>query len=244
MKKELLIFIPTYNERGNVKSLYDQISALKLESDILFLDDNSPDGTGDVLDRLAAQDNRLKVVHRSGKHGIGTAHKAGIKWAYEKGYRKILTMDCDFTHSPDNITEFIKYSNDYDVIIGSRYLAKDSLIGWTPYRKMLTNLGNLLTIIFLGMPYDATGAYRLYRLDRIPENFLNLIESKGYSFMFESLHILHLNKISIKEIPTVLTARFDGSSKMQTKDIVESIYHLFRIYFTKLFHRQRLIISD
>ncbi len=244
MEKELLIFIPTYNERGNVKSLYDQISALKLESDILFLDDNSPDGTGDILDRLATQDNRLKVVHRPGKGGIGTAHKAGIKWAYEKGYRKILTMDCDFTHSPDDIVEFIKYSNEYDVIVGSRYLVKDSLIGWTPYRKMLTNLGNFLTVTLLGIPYDATGAYRLYRLDRISKNFLDLIQSKGYSFMFESLHILHINKISIKEIPTALTARFDGSSKMRTKDIMESIYHLFRIYLTKLFNRQSLIILD
>ena len=128
MKKETLIFIPTYNEKENVKRMYDQICELKLEADILFLDDNSPDGTGAILDKLAAQDNHLNVIHRAVKDGVGSAHIEAIKWAYDKSYRKILTMDCDFTHSPKYIDEFIKYSDDYDVVIGSRFLIKNILI--------------------------------------------------------------------------------------------------------------------
>ena len=191
--KGLLIFVPTYNEAENVEALYARISKLKLPADILFLDDNSPDGTGGIINRIAAQDQRVQTLHRSGKLGIGSAHATGIRWAYEHDYTYLLTMDCDFTHSPDRIPDFLAELDKYDVIVGSRYLHADSLSTWNPWRKMLTRIGHLLTTTLLRMPYDATGAFRLYRLDRIPAGVFDLVSSYGttctcpiklYSFSF------------------------------------------------------------
>lgn len=237
-----LIFIPTYNEINNIESILKQILALNLDVDILFLDDNSPDGTGQLLDALAKTNNCISIIHRKGKLGIGSAHIDGINWAYEKGYDKLITMDCDFTHSPDYIKEFIANADDNDIVIGSRFIQEESLISWNIYRRFLTNLGHLLTTTILSMPYDATGAYRLYRLDRISKDFLEMIDSIGYSFFFESLWILHLHQYRIKEIPTVLYARFSGDSKMNIKDALISLQQLITLFFKK--KRMRKLIQS
>lgn len=244
MSNELLIFIPTYNEHENVEQIINQLVALNLDADLLFVDDNSPDGTGHILDLIAKRLSNLNVIHRSGKLGIGSAHIEGLNWAYEHGYKKLVTMDCDFTHSPEYIKQFIENSRDCDLVVGSRYMLHNSLGGWNLYRKVLTNLGHYLTRWFLGMPYDATGAYRLYSLDRISCNFIPLIQSRGYSFFFESLFILHLNKILIKEIPILLPARVYGHSKMRFKDALHSVTHLAHLFLTKLVNRERYEIVD
>src|SRR5262245_16607640 len=182
-----LIFIPTYNEVDNVQILYKQIRDLRLDVDLLFVDDHSTDGTGEVIDDLVRQDNHTFAIHRHGKLGIGSAHQDGIRWAYERGYKRLITMDCDFSHSPEYLKDFISISEAADVVVGSRYIKEGSLREWNWFRKILTHLGHFLTRRVLGMPYDATGAYRLYRLDKIPQKFFLLVQSKGYSFFFESL---------------------------------------------------------
>jgi len=244
MSNDLLIFIPTYNEKENVEGILRQILDLKLNADILFVDDNSPDGTGQLLDELASNHPNVFVQHRAGKLGIGSAHKQGITWAYDHGYRILLTMDCDFTHSPEQIRDFLAQADEADIVIGSRYMWERSLATWNVYRRLLTQVGHLLTKFFLKMPYDATGAFRLYRLDRVPRSFLEPIQSNGYSFFFESLYVLYFNQYRIVEIAIDLPARVYGHSKMRLKDAWHSVMHLAHIYFTTLLNRERYEIAD
>jgi len=240
----LLIFVPTYNEAENVEVLFGQIRALGLNADILFLDDNSPDGTGQIIDRIAAENANVRTIHRTGKLGIGSAHVAGIRWAYEHGYKTLVTMDCDFTHSPDRIADFLAQAEGFDVVVGSRYMQKDSLQTWNLMRKTLTWVGHLLTTTLLRMPYDATGAFRLYRLDRIPAALFDLVESQSYSFFFESLYVLWLNGARVKEIPVELPARMYGHSKMRLKDVVRSTELLVYLFFKTRMNRQSLLCSE
>jgi dolichol-phosphate mannosyltransferase len=244
MQNELLIFIPTYNERENVEGILRQLLALKLPADILFVDDNSPDGTGDVLDSLAERNANVSVQHREGKLGIGSAHVHGIRYAYERSYRLLLTMDCDFTHSPEYIRDFLANAETADIVVGSRYLQDKSLSSWNAYRRSLTRLGHVATTFLLDMPYDATGAFRLYRLDRISRHFLDCVHSLGYSFLFESLYVLHLNGYQVTEIPTHLPARAYGHSKMRLRDALHSLSHLVHTYLTTRLNKERFVISE
>jgi len=235
-----LIFIPTYNEAENVERIFQQIQLLKLDADFLFLDDNSPDGTGKIIDSIVNKNRNVDVIHRTGKLGIGSAHKVGIKRAYDKGYEVLITMDCDFTHSPEYILDFIKNKNKTDIVVGSRYLRKDSLATWNLFRKSLTHFGHFLTVNLLNMPYDASGAFRLYNLKGINQNIFSLIQSNGYSFFFESLFILNFNKNNIYEIPIELPSRTYGTSKMTWKDAWKSLQFLMSLYMRKLFNKQSL----
>jgi len=224
-----LVFIPTYNEAGNVAALYKEIEGLGLVCDFLFLDDNSPDGTGEIIDRLAEANPRVHTIHRPAKLGIGSAHVDGIHWAYAHGYEVLVTMDCDFTHSPQRIPDFLDQAATHHVVIGSRFLQENSLPGWNAFRRGLTYGGHFMTNLLLRMPLDATGAFRLYRLDRTPADIFGLIASKGYSFFFESLYVLWLNGAVVKEIPISLPARTQGNSKMQIKDAYQSFRLLLKL---------------
>ena len=236
-KKDILLVIPTYNERENAENIYLKISALKLPLQMLFIDDNSPDGTGDLLENLSMVHPDMTVMRRKGKLGIGSAHLAGINYAYEKAYRTLITMDCDFTHNPDYISQFLDLASDYDIVIGSRFISADSLKDWSPWRKLLTFSGHAVTKIFLRMPYDASGAFRLYRLDKIPQGIFREVRSQGYSFFFESLHCLYCNGFSIKEIPIALPARTSGHSKMNFKETIKGITYLFIYILCKIFRK-------
>lgn len=229
---KILVFIPTYNEQENVREICRRILNLNLDLDILFIDDNSPDGTGDVLDQLAKQHSNLHVIHRTGKLGIGSAHLEGISWAYDNGYSTLITMDCDFTHKPESIPEFLQQSDDHDIVIGSRFLHKENLREWNLFRKALTHLGHFLTRKLLRIRYDATGAFRLYNLEKIPSGMFNLIESESYSFFFESLFILNLNGIPIKQISINLPARTYGHSKQSFNGVFKTLFQLISIFLT------------
>ena len=224
--------------------MYGQIKALDLDLDILFCDDNSPDGTGRIIDEIMASDHRVFVIHREGKLGIGTAHVRGIDWAYKEGYQQIITMDCDFSHSPSYIRKFMEFSGDGDVVVGSRYMEDGSLKGWNIYRKIMTHTGHYMTKGLLKMPYDATGAFRLYNLDKIPQGVFHLSRSQGYSFFFESLYLLMLNGVAIKEFPISLPARTYGHSKMDLKSVYGSFSYLMAIYGMTLFKRHEFIYAD
>lgn len=234
-KSDTLIFIPTYNEHNNVKRIYRDIKDLGIEADMLFIDDNSPDGTGAVIDDLAKADNAVHVIHRMGKMGIGSAHLKGIGFAYENGYKTLITMDCDLTHKADNIKDFIDSSEGYDIVLGSRYMKNESLKEWNFYRRFLTHLGHFLTKSLLGVPQDATGAYRLYKLNRIDQDIFKDVGSSSYSFFFESLYMLAQHKYKIKEIPIELPKRCYGHSKMRMADIARSIFKLIDLYFRTIF---------
>src|SRR2546427_351848 len=231
----LLIFVPTYNENRNVERLCAELRALPLDADILFIDDGSPDGTGATLDRLARQHPRVSVIHREGKLGIGSAHRAGIAYAYEKGYDLLITLDADFSHSPADLPRLLAaHARDVDVGVASRYLGPDSLPGWSPHRLFLTRFGHFLTRVLLRMPYDASGALRLYDLRRIPRELFELVTARAYPFFFESLFILCRNGARIREIPIVLQARVYGSSKLTAREGVRSGRFLLRLFFAQL----------
>jgi dolichol-phosphate mannosyltransferase len=239
MNARPLVFIPTYNEAENVTRMCEQLLALGLDLDILFLDDNSPDGTGQILDGLVTQHPNVHVKHRPGKLGIGTAHFQGIQWAYDHGYATLITMDCDFTHPPGKIPMLLEHRDQYDVVVGSRYMQRQSLRGWNPMRKLLTWTGHGLTLSLLGMPYDATGAFRLYRLDRIPRYGFDVIQSRGYSFFFESLYVMFVNGVAIREIPIALPPRTYGHSKMSIREVIRSVKLLGTIYLQKAFNPEK-----
>lgn len=240
----VLVVIPTYNERENVARICDELLNLRIDANILFIDDGSPDGTGIILDELAAGHPRVRVSHRDGKSGIGSAHQAGIAAAYEGGYRTLITMDCDFTHSPSDIPRLMVAAvrGDADVVVGSRYLAPDSLPGWNLLRRSLTVFGHFLTKNLLEIPEDASGAFRLYRLDRIPRDVFGLVQSRSYSFFFESLFLLSRNGYRIGEIPIVLPARTYGHSKMSWRDAFRSLRTLLSMFWQSVREPRRFVV--
>jgi len=229
-----LLFIPTYNESENVPELCRQLLELKLPIDILFIDDNSPDGTGQLLDEISARQPTIKVAHRQRKEGIGSAHQYGIRYAYDNGYEILMSMDADFTHRASYLPKLLEHAHSADIVIASRYMSDSSLPGWNLFRRLLTSAGHIMTVTFLGMKYDATGALRLYRIDRIPKSAFDLVLSKGYSFFFESLFVLFFNGFRIHEIPIELPARTYGSSKMDYWEAWRSVKLLFRTCVQKL----------
>jgi dolichol-phosphate mannosyltransferase len=239
-----LIVIPTYNERENVRPMAEQIGALGLDADLLFVDDGSPDGTGDVLDELARERPRVRVLHRPAKSGIGSAHQDGIALAYAEGYERLVTLDCDFTHSPELIPAFLERAKTADVVVGSRYIDSDSLPGWTIVRRALTAGGHLLTKSLLGIRQDATGAFRAYDLTRIPHAIFGLVRSRGYSFFFESLLVLARNGFDIAEVPIKLPARTAGHSKMTFAEIQRSVTTLGTLFWASQTDPGRFLLTS
>ena len=245
-KTRPVVFVPTYNERENVGKLCAEILQLGLDIDVLFIDDNSPDGTGEIVDHLAKLHGNVLAGHRKGKLGVGSAHLDGIRWAYKHGHSELITMDCDFTHPPRYIPEIIGIARDTgaDIVVGSRYLQKKSLAGWNPLRLFLTHTGHFLTKTLLGMPQDATCGFRYYHLDRIPQRTFELISSKGYSFFFESLYILLLNGFKIREIPISLPPRTHGHSKMDFAEVKRSVGLFFSLCMTTVLHREKFLLGE
>tara|TARA_B100001057_G_scaffold498477_1_gene605577 strand:- start:1312 stop:2031 length:720 start_codon:yes stop_codon:yes gene_type:complete len=228
MKNNILVFIPTYNEKNNITKLVDKIFEINnFKCDVLVIDDGSPDDTYNIAKEKYKSFKNVVIKNRYKKKGIGSAHHEAILYAKEKGYEILLTMDSDFTHDPKDIPTFLKFKNEFDIVVGNRFVLKNSLEDWDFHRKFMTIGGHLLTKIFLGIPYDATGFFRLYKLDNISYNELNKIKSINYDFSFESLSIFHYSKYKIKEVPIILPKRTYGNSKMTLKHMINSIIKIF-----------------
>jgi dolichol-phosphate mannosyltransferase len=238
-----LVFIPTYNERDNAPRICAEIHALGLDADLMFIDDGSPDGTGKLLDELKPKFPRLMVRHRAGRLGIGSAHREAIEWAYEQGYERMVTMDCDFTHAPSDIPVLLAAADKNDLAVGSRWLRRDSLPGWNLFRRLMTAGGHLLTQRVLGVPQDASGAFRCYRLDRIPRALFQLVKSRGYAFFYESLFIFNRNRFAITEVPIVLPARTYGHSKMSMPAALKSALHVFELWLANLRRPEQFLVA-
>jgi dolichol-phosphate mannosyltransferase len=241
---DTLIFVPTYNERDNAPRMARELVALALDADVLFVDDNSPDGTGKLLEELKKEIPRLIVHHRSGKLGIGTAHSEAIAWAYSQKYKTLVTLDCDFTHSPADIPSMIGAAQNADIAVGSRWVNRDSLPGWNLFRRAMTFLGHGLTKFILGIPQDASGAFRAYRMDRIPADIFGLVKSKSYAFFFESMFVFNRNKLSIQEIPITLPARTYGNSKMSTQAALNSARYIFELAIQNIRRPEQFLLPS
>jgi len=239
-----LLAIPTYNEAQNIDRLLSSLLKIEATFDILIVDDSSPDGTSDVVRTFSAKNERIKLLQRPGKLGIGSAHREAIFWAYKNNYSEIATMDADLTHAPEDLARLFNCTENADVIITSRFILPGSLPGWNMWRLALTQIGHVATRFLLGMPYDSTGALRLYKIEKIPKRIFELAISNGYSFIFEILLLLHANSLKIVELPVVLPSRIIGSSKMNFREIRLSVELLFRYFIVRLFLAERLRVTS
>ena len=231
----ILIIIPTLNEIKNIKILFEQIKRLGIKFDILFIDDNSTDGTQQEIKTLKRKNKNISFYFRPAKLGIGSAHKVGLIYGFKKKYKKILTMDADGTHNPKYIKQMLSHSNRYNLIITNRFLKKNSIRDWPLFRKFLTSFRYYLINVLLGFKFDSSGAYRCYDVNKIKLEHILLAKDDSYSFFWESIYHLNKNNYSIKEIAVDLPYRKVGSSKMKIKDIVFALIYLARYSIRKYF---------
>lgn len=237
------ISIATYNERENISSLLTAIHKHLSACHVIVVDDNSPDGTGDLLDTLSQADPRVHVLHRAGKLGFASAHRAGMQYAIEHGAEVVLTMDADFSHDPAVLPALVQCIEEgADVAIGSRYVRGGGTRNWPWHRQMLSKGSNLMTRLLLGLrPHDCTGGFRAYRTSLLQRLRLDLCESEGYSFQEESLLLCALAGARMAETPIIFEDRRAGSSKISRKVILEAITLLFQLAGRRLFQRQALL---
>ncbi len=232
-----LIIIPTLNEKKNIKRLFSQIKKQKINADILFIDDNSIDGTRKEIINFKKNNKNTKYIFRPTKLGIGSAHKVGLIYGYKKKYKQILTMDADGTHDPKYIKKMFLKSNNFDLIITNRFINSNSLRDWPIFRKILTSIRFYLINILLNFNFDSSGAYRCYNTKKITIDHILLAKDNSYSFFWESIFHLNKKKYSIKEIPVDLPYRKLGSSKMKFADIIYSLLYLMKYFLKNLFIR-------
>lgn len=219
-----LVVLPTYDERENLESIVRDILAY-LDTDVLVIDDGSPDGTGEIADRLAADQPRLHVVHRTGKQGLGTAYLHGFAWAIERGYDRVFEMDADFSHPPWDLPRMVNATRDADLVIGSRYVPGGSTIGWSLSRRMLSRGANLYTRMMLGMPVgDATAGFRCYNVKSLAQLDLGQVNAGGYAFQVEMAYRMIRAGFRVVEIPIHFIDRAAGVSKMNGAIAREAIW--------------------
>ncbi len=227
-----LIIIPTYNEAENLRPLLEAIFSFVVATDILIVDDNSPDGTGDLADAIAAKDTRVHVLHRSGKLGLGTAYIAGFRYAIAHGYDAAFEMDADFSHDPRYLPDFLKAIEHAGLVIGSRYIHGGGTPNWSIMRRFISGGGNIFARFLLGIPvHDCTAGYRCYRREVLESIDLDTIQSQGYAFQVELAYRVMQQGFRIVEIPIIFMDRRIGKSKMSRKIVVEAFTYVLRTRF-------------
>ena len=220
-----LVVIPTYNEIDNIEDFVNQI--IKINVDILIVDDNSPDGTGDLVQKLSENLSQVNLLKRSGKLGLGSAYRDGFKWGLNEGYKYLIEMDADFSHSFSDLNNILQNSKNFDVVIGSRYITGGGSNGWDFKRKLLSSYANKLSKVLLRSKInDMTSGFRSYSSEALNEiNFFST-KSDGYSFQIEMTIRSIEKKLSIKEVPIIFTERSLGNSKMSKKIVYEAFLFL------------------
>lgn len=230
-----LIIASTYNERDNIKSLVREILTHAPQANVLVVDDNSPDGTGQLVRELMTKESRLHLLARPGKLGLGTAILDGMRWGLERSYDPICTMDADFSHHPKYLPAILEGSKKYDVMIGSRYIPGGGTKNWGIHRKILSKGSNLVSWILLGFPVnDCTGCYRAYRADLLKKINRDSIKSSGYSFVEEVLELCYRAGATMGETPIIFEDRRAGQSKISKKEIFRAVGTLFRLRWQRI----------
>lgn len=222
--ERVAVLIPTYNERDNLPLVVERVRASAPDVDVVVLDDNSPDGTGDFADAMAAVDERVKVLHRAGKEGLGAAYLAGFAWALEHGYDAVVEMDADGSHRPEHLPTMLEVAADADLVIGSRYVLGGKIVNWPLDRKAISMAGNLYIKLILGMPVnDATAGYRVYRSETLRTIGLDQVESAGYVFQTDLTVRTVRAGLKVVEVPITFIEREIGDSKMDGDVVRESM---------------------
>ena len=225
-----LIVIPTLNEHKNIEIIYKKIVKLYKQAHILFIDDNSDDGSKEEILDLRKKNKKVNYVFRKKKLGIGSAHKLGIKMAKKNNYRYVCTMDCDGTHEPKSINTMFKDIKKYNLIMTTRFKYKNSLKDWPFKRIFITRMRYYLVSLLLGTKLDSSGGFRLYDLNKIKLKDIFLAKDNNYNFLWESAFILELKKYKIAEISIILPNRTLGSSKMSLNDIFYGLIYLLKVF--------------
>ena len=219
-----LVVIPTYNERENIKGITAEILASSPEVEVLIVDDNSPDGSGRLADEMAAANPRVRVMHRAGKLGLGSAYIEGFKYALANGYGYVMEMDADYSHDPAEIPNFIAAMKDSDVVVGSRYIGGVRILNWPIKRLMLSYSASIYTRLITGLNLiDCTSGFKCFKREVLEALDLGRIHSDGYSFQIEMNFLCQQKGFRLKEIPIVFTERMQGHSKMNKGIILEAL---------------------
>jgi len=227
---KIIVVIPTYNERDNIEKLSAMILAQDDSINILFVDDNSPDGTGEIADHLAAGNERIKVLHRAGKLGLGSAYREGFKVALDDKADLIFEMDADFSHDPAMLPLFIAEMRSYDVVIGSRYINGVSVVNWPIRRLILSYCASVYTRTITGLHLtDCTGGFKCFRRSVLEAIDLSTIKSDGYSFQIEMNYRCFEKGFRIGEIPIIFIDRHAGTSKMSKKIVREAVFMVWKL---------------
>lgn len=234
-----LVIIPTYDEKDNVGPVSRAVLDYVPDANILFVDDNSPDGTGELADRMHDVDPRIHVLHRTQKAGLGRAYISGFKWALERDYEFIFEMDADFSHDPAELPNFLRAAQSADLVLGSRYVNGIRITNWPLSRLLLSKSAATYVRLLTGMPVtDPTGGFKCYRravLQAIP---LDSIQSNGYSFQVEMSHTAWNLGFRIREIPITFVDRRAGYSKMSTDIFKEALWMVWKLAFKNGFRRR------
>ncbi|MCB9556805.1 MAG: polyprenol monophosphomannose synthase [Deltaproteobacteria bacterium] len=226
-----LIIVPTYNERDNIEALAEQALSQLDDAHLLFVDDNSPDGTGDLADQMAKNDARIEVLHRSGKLGLGTAYIAGFRYGLERDYRFLIEMDADFSHLPEYLPQLLHAAETRgDIAVGSRYTAGGGTVNWGIGRQLISRGGNAYARMVLGLSLsDMTSGFKCFRREVLESIDLDAVRSNGYSFQIEMTYRAVRRGFSIAEVPIVFHDRRVGQSKMSRAIVAEAMWMVWRL---------------
>jgi dolichol-phosphate mannosyltransferase len=229
-----LLIIPTYNEIENLRPLLEKIQSYASEMDVLIVDDHSPDGTGELADEIQSENPRVKVLHRPGKMGLGTAYIVGFKYTIEHGYDAAFEMDADFSHDPRYLPDFLQAIEYADLVIGSRYIPGGNTPNWSFLRRLISGGGNIFARSMLGIPvHDCTAGYRLYRRRLLESIDLDTVESHDYAFQIEMAYRAAQQDFKIVEIPIIFMDRRLGKSKMSRKIVIEGFAYVLKAHFSR-----------
>lgn len=239
MAERALVIIPTYNEASNLPQILPRVLEQDPRLEVLIVDDNSPDGTGAIADRFAAEDPRVHVLHREGKQGLGTAYRFGFRWALERDYAYIFEMDADLSHDPKHLPAFLAAIQDADLVLGSRYLnGRATVVNWPMGRLLLSYFANVYARVVTGLRLDdATGGFKCFRRKVLEAINLKAVRSNGYSFQIEMSFRAWRAGFRIKEIPIVFVDRTAGRSKMSGAIVREAVFMVWRLRLQALLGR-------
>lgn len=228
-----IVTIPTYNEIENIEKLINEIFSVLPETHVLIVDDNSPDGTAKKVDEMKKDNDRIHLIVRPEKNGLGTAYIAGFEYALELGFDVIFEMDADFSHDPKDLPRLLEALDDNDLVIGSRYVTGINVVNW-PLRRLFLSYGaNLYTRIITGLPIkDATGGFKAFRAEALSKIDLTKVKSNGYGFQIEMNYLLWKSGARLKEIPIIFIDRRSGVSKMNKKIIYEAVFLVWKLKFS------------
>ncbi len=232
--RRALICLPTYNERENLAAIVAAIHAAVADVDVLVIDDGSPDGTGLLADALAAEDPRVKVLHRARKEGLGRAYLAGFAWALERGYPLVLEMDADFSHDPRHLPALLEAARTADLVLGSRYVPGGGTVNWTLGRKLVSRGGSAYARAILGVSVrDLTGGFKCFRREVLEALDLASVECSGYAFQIELTYRALKKGFTVVEVPIVFADRRVGRSKMSRRIVLEAMRKVWTMRFSR-----------